>query len=198
MNAQTIIQKVKQYPIAVGFGAVALVLLVAVVMRFGRIGELEAQVADLDAKRGKMQRNARFGATLEADNAELKRLLGEIGDKLVDPNTKATNLDYFYSLQERTGLHVSRVKQEDPPPVDPRAPKGPVKNYEPLKFYINGEGSFSDLVRFLDLVQRDRYLVRLERLRFAPAQETLEHSINAEIDLRLLAAAPAQQTEEQQ
>jgi Tfp pilus assembly protein PilN len=101
MNADTLLQKARQYPLVVAFSGCAMLAIVVLGLRFSRIEELEEQAARLDEQLATMQRNARYAGTLEEDSAELKALLARIQEHLASPspNAKASNLDYFYGLE---------------------------------------------------------------------------------------------------
>jgi len=200
MNADTLLQKARQYPLVVAFSGCAMLAIVVLGLRFSRIEELEEQAARLDEQLATMQRNARYAGTREEDSAELKALLARIQEHLASPspNAKASNLDYFYGLESRSnGIRLTRVKQQETAEPEPAAKskskkdkdEKPVRKavYQPLKFTITVEGKALEIIRFLDIVQRDRYLVRIDELRLALSQESALRTVEANVTLSLLA-----------
>lgn len=194
MNFGTVTEKVKQFPVAVGAGVLALLLLLLIVVRLGNLGELETKVVDLESQLRRMERNALNATHLEENLATLKNYNERIQAKLANPDTKAANLDYFYGLEDGANILVKGVNQraaqtEADKKIKIKG-KPELSLFIPLEFEVNLEGSFQSIVRFIEKLEHDRYFVRISSLHVLPSKDALGTSLNATIVVAVLAPAP--------
>jgi len=168
VNLKQATQYLKQAPFIVACTLASIVVTSAVVYRYGHMADLVAQMQEKADKQNSIHKNTRNATTLGEDMERLNACLTRVSDGLVEPKDKASNLAYFYELGSSSKLSVKRVNQRPQviiaaDPKDPKAAKPELSSFLPLSFDIGVEGSFPDLVRFLDKLRHDRFLARLDQ-----------------------------------
>src|SRR5690606_4609517 len=115
MNTQDIIKQVRQYAVVFVAGALSLVVLLAIVFRFGAIADQERRVEDLEDQVLEMERYVENSRELTVHFERLEAANARIDQALINPDNKAGNLDYFYSQEAVTGVVITRVSQQSTP-----------------------------------------------------------------------------------
>jgi len=163
MNPQVIIAKIKQYPIAVGGVVFILVIGAAFFLRKSKTPELEGQREKLENQWNAMQINTGQSSEIAQDMEKVSEYSTEVNSRLMVRDAKALNQQYFYELEEQTGLTLSLLSQSDtPPPLRPKPGKPNITLYSPIEFSVNVEGTFSEVLDFLYRLEHGKYFTRIE------------------------------------
>ena len=165
-----IIDKLKQYPVAV-IGAVVLILCVGVMfLRDGLVAELSAREADLMTHVRTISENARNSKNIEQDVAALEGYVASINERLFRRDELSINTDFFYSFEDSLAIEISGVSQLTF--VDPALVKGGPKEltqYSAISYNINVSGTFQEILGFLYEIHRSDSLMRVANLKVAMA-----------------------------
>ncbi len=184
---------VRSYPLALACALASLVCIVAAVYRHGRIGEIQEGMQEQQDKLEQISRNSRYSLSLADDLAHLDAYSARIAASIVEPDAKASNLAYIYELGSRRNVTVRRADQKDLPKApadDKKGPKPEFENYVPFSFELGVEGAFPDLVRFLDALGRDRFLIRYDSLSVKQGDILSGRVESADIVITVLSAKP--------
>jgi len=162
-------------------------------LRYDNLEQLDARMQKAQDRRESIDRNNRFSGTLANDLARLDVYRARIDAALVEPQNKASNLAYFYELGSQCKMAVRRVEQKAAPPPqgDPKKIKPEFTYFEPIVFDIGVDGSFADIMRFLGRMDKDRFLVRVDKLSIKRGDVLAGRMESADIVLTALCALPA-------
>ena len=157
-----IIDKLKQYPVAV-IGAVVLILCVGVAfLRSGVVAELSAQETELVARIQIVNENVKNSKNLEQDVEVLAAQVVLINERLFSRSERSINTDFFYSFEDRLDIQISAVNQLTS--EDPALMKGGAKEltlYSGIIYDITVGGTFQEILGFLYEIQRVDSLMRV-------------------------------------
>lgn len=192
MNTQIILAKIKQYPIAVGAFALALLLIGAWYVRKGGIPDMQSEQDTLSDQVKIMEGNQDRASGLEADLTTLKDLTGTMEARLMRRAEKTQNVAYFYNFEKEGILEIESVNQL-PLGQLTRAQERERKRqmYESIEFTLQVEGSYEQLVRFAHDLRNGEKIVRVEDIGISPVNEGLgEDLLRATISVNALAEKP--------
>lgn len=163
MNAQFIIAKLKQYPIAVGGVLVILLLAIGVFLRKSKVPELEGELVKIENQWGAISANNKESASLPEHVKEISAFGEEIQSRLIVREDKAINQQYFYGLEEKTGITLTLLSQSDtPPPPRPPPGKPTLTLYSPIEFSVGVAGNFQQVLEFLYRLEHGQYFSRID------------------------------------
>ncbi|GAB5560583.1 MAG: hypothetical protein SynsKO_22300 [Synoicihabitans sp.] len=164
MNSQAIISFVKKHPIGVGCTVLAIVLAVLTFVRAGALEELEVLVQERSDMGSRLKNNLRYSADLDTDLETVIAAVESVEAKVINPGALATNLQFFYRLEQELGLTIIDLKQEVV-----EKPKQP-REYQPVPYSVAVQGTYVQLVDFLQNLEQGDRIVRYESVSFAPAR----------------------------
>jgi hypothetical protein len=157
-----IIDKLKQYPVAV-IGAVVLILCVGVMfLRDGLVAELSAQEAELITHLRTINENAKNSKNLEQDVEALEGYVASINERLFSRDERSINTNFFYSFEDALDIQISDVSQL--PLEDPALVKGgpnELTRYSAISYDIRVIGTFQEIIGFLYEIHRVDSLMRV-------------------------------------
>jgi len=189
MNSPAIVEKIKQYPVAVICAVVLLLLLVVVFMRSGVAAELALQEADLNSRIRTIDENIKNSKGLKQDTEKLVAMAGQIDEVLLKRYERAININFFYRLESDAGVIIADIAQL-PTPDAIYAEGGPRKleRFSTLVYNISLTGSFTDLLEFLYQLEQADPLIRVADFYVSREGEELAGS-SVEARLRVLVLA---------
>lgn len=183
-----ILGKLRAYPVAIGAGAVALLLLVAIVFRSTAIGALETELTLKESEWNRISGNQKRARNLEEHLAAIKEGKAQVASRLMDPEERALNYDYFYSLEDQSGVRLIRLNQGGV--IDTKGSNIPgieqFKEYQLVGYTISIEGEFEQMVDFLSRLSNGRYLTRISTFTISRAQRANAGTLSANLQLQIL------------
>lgn len=183
MNFSILIDKLKQYPLALTCAVLILVFIVVLFLRGGVAAELAAEEAELDARIRTINENIKNSKNLEQDTAKLNAMVEEIDALLFSRDERAMNINFFYNFEDETDVVISNISQLPQP--DPIYADGGVRDLDlhaTLVYSINLSGSFSNILRFLYEIYRDDHFIRVADFQIAREEGEMG---GASVDARL-------------
>jgi len=155
INAQTLKNGFKKFPVLYICGLLGLVLLVCLYLRLEKIGAQESELESKKTEGERYQANVANSAQLKDQlnflieaNAAVKKRTLRLGEL-------AGNLQYFYRLEAETGVKLD---------VKPGSAGKVIKAgtpYIPLGFTVNAQGDFPQLMLLLRRLEQGTYFCRI-------------------------------------
>ena len=184
MNTADIIAKIKKQPIGVACGVICLV---CIGWLYYRSGELEKRQAEYEAKSSEAQKmisNVAIAKTLPAEVAEMQAATKDLESRLIKDSQLAVNLQYFYKLEAENEVKLLDIRQQT-------RNRTPAKTtYVGVPFFVNLQGSYKNVMAFLQRVEKGRHFCRVLTASFqkeagaaasAERQGTLTMSLTIEL-----------------
>lgn len=156
------IENLKKNP-SLLFGIVILIVCGGVgVLRANQLSKLSSQEAELNAKLDKIKLNIKHSANIEQDIQKLNELVGTIDERLFIGEERSTNIDFFYSFEERLNIVISEVKQLAESNVRfSKDGSDELKLYSVVDYDVTVSGSFYEILRFLYEIHRIDSIMRV-------------------------------------
>lgn len=157
-----IIDKLRDYPIAV-VGALVFIVCVAVVfVRGDVVPELSVQETELIARLRTINDNVVDSKDLEQDAESLLSYVASIDERLFNRNERSINTAFFYSYEDKLDIIISNVSQltdEDPALIK----DGPneLSLHSGIVYEIRVDGTFQEILEFMYEIQQADALMRI-------------------------------------
>ena len=148
ISNEQVVTFIKKNPIGVGCGVLSLLMAATI---YFRSGNLPAAQDVLDQKSNEADRhaiNVRYAAQLKEQLDALNTADHAIEARLVRAAQLATNTQYFYRLENDTGVKLLNISQTT---TTAQAAKAGKSSFVPIAFSLTAQGSYLQL---LDLLHR--------------------------------------------
>lgn len=156
MNAEGLISFVKKHPVGVGCGVVALIMLVLTFTRGGSVETLETQLIELQDQSSRLKNNLRYSVELDEQLATVRQAIEGIEAKAITPGALATNLQFFYRLEQELGFTMIDLRQgvvlESKEPTE----------YLVVPYTVAVEGTYLQVLQFLQRLEQGGRIVQFE------------------------------------
>jgi hypothetical protein len=165
MSLSVISKKARQYPVLVVSGILFPLTMVLFFMRGPKIALYESELSDLEREWKAIQLNIERSVGIDEDIETVQAGLGEIRDRLIDVENVAANYEFFYEMERRAGVNVRQFSQGigyngSNLPIG----KDALQHFSVVPYDISLSGNLNEILSFLDLLDRQRFLVRLDLL----------------------------------
>jgi Tfp pilus assembly protein PilO len=136
---------------------------------------LDSEIEQVNIRISSMMKNIKNSKGLEADIESIEGKVEELNNRMFQAQELATNYNYFFNLEDETGIKVSDIKQigiaeETTDPKMKRMPKPVVNSYEKIRFHLKASGEYAEIVNFLRKLEGGPSFYRLEKLRLAKSE----------------------------
>ena len=185
-----IIDKLRDYPIAV-IGALVFVGCVAVVfVRGDVVAELSVQETELIARIQTINKNVIASKDLEQDAESLLGYVATIDEHLFNRNERSINTAFFYSFENKLDIIISNVSQltdEDPALIE----EGPneLSLHSGIVYEVRVDGTFQEILGFMYEIQKADALMRITNFEVyvSTAQGAAPGTLSAKLRIVVLA-----------
>ena len=185
-----IIDKLRDYPIAV-IGALVFVGCVAVVfVRGDVVADLSAQETELIARIQTINKNVIASKNLEQDVESLLGYVATIDARLFNRNERSINTAFFYSFENKLDIIISNVSQltdEDPALIE----GGPneLSLHSGIVYEVRVDGTFQEILGFMYEIQKADALMRITNFEVyvSTAQGAAPGTLSAKLRIVVLA-----------
>jgi len=191
MILSVISKKLRQFPVLVVSVILIVLSTVLFFMRGPKLQDYETRLTDLEREWGNIQKNVERSAGLESDIAVLEEGLASIQSRLLNVEEVASNYEFFYDLERRTGVTVRQFSQG----VASNGSMLPIgldglRHFSVVPYDINMSGSLESILNVLDLLDRQKFIVRMDLLNVSlPAEPTAtKNQLNAKLRCNVLAS----------
>jgi len=145
-----------------------IVLLIGGIFAFLRAGQV-AQMSDLEmelnSELDKINLNSKHAESIYQDTLTLEGCVDSIEERLFVGEERSTNIDFFYSFEEKLNITISEVKQLESD--NARFSKGgpdAMKLYSTVSYNITLGGTFQEILRFLYEIHQIDSIMRVTEL----------------------------------
>ena len=133
---------------------------------------LESEIDQVNNRISSMLKNIKNSKGLEKDIESIEGKIEQLNERMFQAQELATNYNYFFNLEDETGVKVSDLKQvgiaeEEVDPKKRRMPKPVVNSYEKIRFHLKASGNYTEVVNFLRKLEGGPSFYRLEKFRLA-------------------------------
>jgi Tfp pilus assembly protein PilO len=181
MTSADLVALLKKHPTGVGCILLSIVCGVVLYLRSGSIeaGQVELEARSTEA--AKMASNIRNSAGLSEQLTEIQGYTKELEGRLLKASQLAVNLQYFYKLETENEVKlVDNVRQGT-------LPKNSKSSYVGVPYSLTVQGSYSQVMNFLNRLQNGRHFCRINTASFSKAGSGPAGSIvNLSLNLELL------------
>lgn len=157
-----IIDKLRDYPIAV-VGALVFIVCVAVVfVRGDVVPELSVQETELIARLRTINDNVIDSKDLEQDAESLLSYVASIDERLFNRNERSINTAFFYSYEDKLDIIISNVSQlTDEDPALLKGGPNELSLHSGIVYEIRVDGTFQEILEFMYEIQQADALMRI-------------------------------------
>ena len=162
MNFSVIIDKLRQYPVAVICAVILLLLVFIVFLRGSVTSDLSVQESDLNSRIRTISENIKNAKGLKQDTEKLDAMVEQIDLSLFNRYERAININFFYGLEDMAGVVISNIGQlSESDAIYAKGGARKLELYSTLVYNINVSGSFSNILKFLYELDRVDPLIRV-------------------------------------
>jgi len=172
ISNEQLLAAVKKNPIATACIVVVLGVAAGIYLRGDLKPQAEVELEELAKQGRRMSTNIKNSAQLDEQLAAVSAANQEISKRLVRSSVLAVNLRHFYELEAATATKLIDLRQVDNGGARLRergeAPKN-VGAFQPVNFAVAVMGSYSQLIEFLQRLERGDHFCRIKSASFSPA-----------------------------
>ena len=108
--------------------------------------------------------NLKRARDLSEHLARIREIQSAVSTRLMDPEERAINYDYFYSLEEKSGVRLISLNQSGVISTNNATIAGinEFKEYQLIGYAVSVEGTFEEIVGFLTSVTSGRHFRPIE------------------------------------
>lgn len=165
MTSADLMVLVKKQPI--GFGAIVVCIALGGVLYF-RSSQIDALQSDFDEKSARATKiisNVSSSKNLPEQVQEIQATTKELESRLIRGGQLAINLQYFYKLEAETEVKLVDVRPNN-------APKNSATAYVGIPFALVVQGSFKQVMVFLNRLENGRHFCRVINATFNRSSAT--------------------------
>lgn len=170
VSNEQVVALIKKNPIATACLLVTLGVIAALYFRSGLTAEAEADLEQKTKEGRRMATNIKYAAQLDEQLAAVTAANETINRRLVRASELANNLQYFYRLENDTGVKLVDLRQVGVAGDIRGQPKNAPKTaFVPVNYAVAVQGSFAQLVGFLQRLEHGEHFSRILTATFMPA-----------------------------
>lgn len=158
----TIFQWLKQQAFYVGVCGGIIVCLFLSYMRYTGYERMAKTVVDLDNQQKIMEANILLAKGLEKDLENFDNLWLKAETRFLDAAKKAANVSYFYGLDVGSKIYIEEIVQGTPVLLTSLKQMA----YWQIPFKMTFEGSFEDVMDYINAVRASPYWMNFQGVRF--------------------------------
>jgi hypothetical protein len=191
MNLSLISKNIRKYPLLFVCALIVPLALVLLTMRGPKVNDYQDQLTRLEREWKEIQTNMERSYGLDADISNLNEGLAAIEGRLMNVEEVAANYEFFYDLERRSGVTVDRFslglpfEGEGLPLGKPK-----LRHFSVVPCDVVMNGSIQEMLRFLDLLDRQDFIIRMDLLSVVQATDKkgLPDSLTARLRCHVLSA----------
>lgn len=159
MTFDDILARIKKQPVGFACGLICVLCAGWLYYRGDEADQRQTQLKATAEKAEVIKSNVGFSKNLPEQVAELQVSTKELEGRLVRAGQLAVNLQYFYKLEAENEVKLLDVRQN---PL-PKGAKGP---YVGIPYNVNLQGSYKQVMAFLQRLERGRHFCRINTATF--------------------------------
>ena len=165
MSLSVISKKIKQYPVLVVSLVIVLLCGTLFIMRGPRIQQFQNEITRLEREWSSIQTNLERSSGLDSDIADIQAGLDQIRSRLMHTDEVAANYEFFYSMEKESGVQFMGFSQGIPNDGSAlKISKDKLTHFSVLPCDITMNGTLSQILTFMNLLDHQEYIIRYELL----------------------------------
>lgn len=153
--------------------------------------DLESEIEQLDIRMSTILKNLKNSSGLEEDLVEADKRIEGLDARLFDSQELATNYNYFFNLENETGVKLSGLKQleykeESGTTKKRKMPKPTKEAYEKIRYHMKATGEYGQIVNFMRRLEGGESFYRLEKFRLARPRDESSKLLSMDLSLLIL------------
>lgn len=188
IDIKKILARLRTYPIALSAGALALIFAALIFVRGSNIDALKIELDSKESEWKRISGNLKRARDLEQHLAAITAMEEDVSARLMNPEQRALNYDYFFSLEDVSGVKLVSLNQGGV--IDTKKSSLPgieeFKKYQLIGYTLSIEGEFDDILRFLTALSNGRYLTRVSSFSIARAQQRSSDVLSINLQMQVL------------
>ncbi len=172
---------VKRFPIGVGGGLVAAIMLGGWYVRSDKADDAAAQLKQLEEQGRKIDSEISNAISLPEQYSTLSAETKQLESRLLRASERAHNQRYFYQLEADTG--VKEISLQSTGGAD--APKGG-RIFGGIAYTVTVEGDYRQILDFVGRLESGQYFYRLVSASVARKGERSSSQVSATLNIELL------------
>lgn len=169
ISNEQVLTLIKKNPIATVCVMVILAVFGGMYYRSGDADTAASQLEEKSREGRRMENNIKYSAQLKEQLAKVEAANQQIEHRLVRVSDLASNLQYFYKLEADTGTKLVDLRQIGIPKLERGQRKGPKTAFDPVNYSVAVQGTYPQLVSFLQRVENGEHFSRVQSASFMPA-----------------------------
>ncbi len=158
--------------------------------RYMKLQKTHKDIVSTQSAIHRMSQNVISAKGLSQDLQSIKSIDTAIQECFVDPNKKASNIAYFYALENTTSSRVEQVTQEA---ISLFKEQNKIKYYQiPYKMTLGGR--FQEVLSYLESLQSGVHFFKLQEIAFTQLPPSvsgkIEDALQVSINFSLLGKIP--------
>ncbi len=186
MNAQALLAKLKQYPLAVAGTVIALIFLVLLYFSSSTVSDLEGRYTEIETELNTILKNNENAVGLEQELTEANKLVEELDERLMLDDAKADHYQYFLGIAETSGVSISDPVYGGYLNPDEKGVKVDTKEFAQIEYSLDISGEYQQVLDFLYGLRTGKYFIRESRLALSTRQDANGPVVEAEMVVKIL------------
>lgn len=166
MTGADLIALIKKHPVAFVAGFIAIACVAWGYVHSDAVEDARTEFERKETQARKMADNVRHAAGLEEQTAEIKDAAQQLESRLVRAGQLATNLQFFYRLENETGVKLLDARQVQLPPAKANAPR---TLYIGVPFNLSAQGTYPEVLEFVRRIEAGPHFSRFGSVTFTKA-----------------------------
>lgn len=157
---------------------------------------IDSEIEQVNARISSMLKNIKNSKGMEEDIEAIEEKVEKLNARMFQSQELATNYNYFFNLEDETGIKVSDLKQvgiaeEEVDPRKKKMPKPIIDSYEKIRYHLKASGEFGEIVNFLRKLEGGPSFYRLEKFRLAKSETSKTEILSLDIAFLMLGKKPS-------
>jgi hypothetical protein len=161
IGTKNVVAFVKKHPVAIGCGAVSVLLLAGIYLRSAKASELAATLKQKEEEGQRILDNIRGGASLPEQFETLANATKELEERLVRGTERARNQQYFYRIESETGVKELSLQPNPLPLLSAAQQRQPKTLYAGVGYTVSVQGDYRQILDFIGRVESGPHFYRM-------------------------------------
>lgn len=185
MDTETIIRILKQYPIAIIFGILSIVLIFLISSFGDQIPALDNELKGISKKLADIDKKQRDTVGISSDIESARVLASQLSERMMDRRADLDHQFFLFNLYDKSGF---RTRQPDPGKLlRPNRSQTDTILFPQLQFQTTVSGSFENCLGLLFNIQHSEHLMVVDSVTMIPIDNPNARRVKMTVVFRSLA-----------
>lgn len=182
MNLAGMVESLRSNLPGVALGGLVLLLGAASFWRSDALEAVEKQLAAKQVLANRLGRNVKQASQLPEQAAALTAARQAVEARILRGGEIGPHSEFFYRLEREAGVKLTELRPQPAPPP----PKGAAPRVVPVPFSVSLQGSWPQLLAFLELLETDDRYVRVQTMSVVANPANRQEALSATVAVELL------------